>query len=36
MVYARSDEGSDFLTAVREVAVGSPMATGALLLPPVR
>jgi hypothetical protein len=36
MVHARSDEGSDFLTSIREVAVGSPMATGALLLPPVR
>ena len=36
MVYAHSDEDSDFLTSIREVAVGSPMATGALLLPPVR
>jgi hypothetical protein len=36
MVYVRSDEDSDFLTSIREIAVGSPMATGALLLPPVR
>jgi hypothetical protein len=36
MVYARSDKDSDFLSSVREVAIGSPMATGALLLPPVR
>lgn len=36
MVYTRSDEDSDFLTPVRELAVGSPMATGALLLPPIR
>ncbi|HEX3475373.1 MAG TPA: hypothetical protein VHT91_10155 [Kofleriaceae bacterium] len=36
MVYVRSDEGSDFLTSIREIAVGSAMATGALLLPPVR
>jgi hypothetical protein len=36
MVYARSDDDSDFLTSIREVAVGSAMATGALVLPPVR
>jgi len=36
MVYTRSDEDSDFLTSIREVAVGSPMATGALVLPPLR
>jgi hypothetical protein len=36
MVYTRSDEDSDFLTSIREVAVGSAMATGALVLPPVR
>jgi hypothetical protein len=35
MVYARSDDASDFLTSIREVAVGSAMATGALVLPPV-
>lgn len=36
MVYVRSDDDSDFLTSVREIAVGSAMATGALLLPPIR
>lgn len=36
MVYARSDDASDFLTSIRELAVGAPMATGALVLPPLR
>ena len=36
MVHARSDHDSDFLTSTREIAVGSPMATGALLLPQIR
>jgi len=36
MVYARSDDASDFLAPVREFPVGAAMATGALLLPPLR
>jgi hypothetical protein len=36
MVYARADEDSDFLTSIREVAVGTAMATGALVLPSIR
>jgi hypothetical protein len=36
MVYAHADHDSDFLTSIREVQVGSAMATGALLLPPIR
>ena len=36
MVYARSADDSDFLTALREIPVGAPMATGALILPPQR
>jgi len=36
MVYARSDDDSDFLTSVRELAVGAPTAVGALVLPPLR
>jgi hypothetical protein len=36
MVYAHADEGSDFLTSIREVAVGTAMATGALVLPSIR
>jgi hypothetical protein len=34
-IYARADAGSDFLTLLREIPVGSAAATGALLLPPV-
>jgi hypothetical protein len=36
LVYTRSDEDSDFLTSIREIAVGSAMATDALVLPPLR
>ncbi|HEU4728546.1 MAG TPA: hypothetical protein VFT22_11665 [Kofleriaceae bacterium] len=36
MVYARSDADSDFLSSIRELAVDAPMATGALVLPPLR
>jgi len=36
MVYARSDEHSDFLTSLGEVPVGTAIATGALVLPPAR
>ena len=33
LTYSRSDEGSDFLSLVRESPVGSAHATGALILP---
>jgi hypothetical protein len=36
MIYARADEGSDFLAPVHEFPVGAAMATGALVLPPLR
>jgi len=35
MTYVRGDD-SDFLTSIGEVAVGTPMAIGALVLPPLR
>ena len=35
MVYARSEDGSDFLTSRGEVQVGTAVATGALVLPPL-
>jgi hypothetical protein len=35
MVYARSEDSSDFLTSMGEVPVGTAIATGALVLPPL-
>ena len=33
--YARSRDGGDFLTAMTELPLGAPVATGVLILPPV-
>ncbi|HEX8113122.1 MAG TPA: hypothetical protein VF516_35570, partial [Kofleriaceae bacterium] len=35
MVYARAEDDSDFLTAITELPVGTAVATGALVLPPL-
>jgi hypothetical protein len=35
MVYARSEDSSDFLTSMGEIPVGTAIATGALVLPPL-
>ena len=35
MVYERSEDGSDFLTSIGELPVGTAVATGALVLPPL-
>ncbi len=35
LVYARSEQNSDFLTSMGEVQVGAAVATGALVLPPL-
>jgi hypothetical protein len=35
MVYARAEDASDFLTAMGEYPVGTAIATGALVLPPL-
>jgi hypothetical protein len=35
MVYARSDEDSDFLSSLGELPVDAAVATGALVLPPL-
>jgi len=35
MVYARTDEASDFLTSLGELPVGTAIASGALILPPI-
>jgi hypothetical protein len=35
MVYERSDDNSDFLTSMGELQVGTAVATGALVLPPL-
>lgn len=36
MVYARSEDDGDFLSPLGEVPVGAAVATGALILPPLR
>lgn len=35
MMYQRAEDDSDFLTAMGELPVGTPIATGALVLPPL-
>jgi hypothetical protein len=35
MVYARAEDNSDFLSSMGELQVGTPIATGALVLPPL-
>jgi len=35
MMYQRAEDDSDFLTAMGELPVGTAVATGALVLPPL-